>query len=123
MVRFSAIEQKVFNEGLDPGFLEKTGKIPDIGDVVKSAKEMREKHEQIRAYSKFKEGNGFSAGGTFQTFGRINTLILDELLAMHRDTCDCGKDTFLGQKGHKEWILEYIAKHGQAYDVRGKVVA
>lgn len=117
-VRFSARAEKVFS-ALEPDNLRKTGKVPDIGEVEEGARQLREKHNQIQAYSKFKTANGFSNDGTFQTFGRINNLILREIEALHEVDCACGKK-LLGYGGHKEWLLLYIAK--SPYSTKGELV-
>ena len=120
-VRFSATDQKVF-AALSSENLKKTGRVPEIGEIALAAQQMREKHDQIQAYSKFKTANGFSEGGTFQTFARIDNLILRELEATHTVSCACGKG-LLGQEGHGAWINEWAeSEHGREYNSKGSVV-
>ncbi len=118
-VRFSAIDKKVF-ETLSSENLAKTGKVPDILDISAACEEQRQKHNEIQAYSDFKTANGFSAGGKFQTFARIDHIILKELEATHAVSCGCGK-ILLGAEGHKMWILEWANRYGQEYNTKGTI--
>ena len=120
-VRFSATDKKVF-EALSSENLKKTGRVPEIEEVALGAAQLRQKHSEIQAYSKFKQGNGFSAGGTFQVFARIDNLILKELEATHEVSCGCGKE-LLGPKGHGAWLNEWAETDaGREYNAKGELV-
>ena len=56
-----------------------------------------------------------------QRLAKIDENIQAALEELHTKGCTCRNQLF-GYGGHKEWFLEWLSKHGQAYDVRGKVV-
>ena len=119
-VRFSAIENKIMEEAIGSDAAAIVA--PDIADARTGAAQMRQMNSDIEAYGKFTKAHGFSKGGTFQRIAKITTEIQDGLEQLHKVGCTCGRK-LIGHGGHKEWLYEWLTKHGQAYDVRGKVAS
>lgn len=117
-VRFSAIENTIMEEaiGSDAAAVHNS----DIADARIGAAQSRQMYSDIEAYGAFTKAHGFSKGGTFQRIAQITTDMQAALEELHKVGCTCGRK-LIGYGGHKEWLYEWLAKHGQAYDVRGKV--
>jgi hypothetical protein len=118
MVRFSAIESKIMEDVFNSDALAEHN--PDVADVRKGAAQWRQMHSDIEAYGKLTKAHGFSKGGTFQRIAHITVDIQEGLERLHAVGCNCSRK-LIGYGGHKEWLYEWLAKHGQQYDVRGKV--
>ena len=118
MVRFSSVEKEIMEDVFNSPALEKHN--PDVAQVKEGAAQWRQMHSDIDAYGKFTKAHGFSKDGTFQRIAQITVDIQVALEQLHKVGCTCGRK-LIGYGGHKEWLYEWLAKHGQAYDVRGKV--
>ena len=117
-VRFSAIENKIMKEAIGSDAAAVVA--PDIAEARVGAAQWRQINSDIENYGKFTKAHGFSREGTFQRIAQITVEIQEALEQLHKVGCTCGRK-LIGYKGHKEWLYEWLAKHGQAYDVRGKV--
>ncbi len=118
MVRFSAIESKVMEDVFNSDAIVEYDS--EVGDVRKGAAQWRQMNSDIENYGKLTKAHGFSKDGTFQRIAQITVAMQDALEQLHKVGCTCGRK-LIGYGGHKEWVYEWLAKHGQAYDVRGKV--
>lgn len=119
MVRFSAVEKQIMDEALDPEVLK--DHIPGISDILGGAAQLRNMMEENAQLGKFQKSYGFDKSRSMQRLAKIDENIQAALEELHEMGCTCRKPLF-GGGGHKEWFMEWLAKHGQAYDVRGKVV-
>ena len=118
MVRFSAVESKIMDDVFNSDALAEHS--PDVMDVRKAAAQWRNMNSDIESYAKFTKSHGFTKEGSFQRIAQITVDIQAGLEELHKVGCTCGR-MLIGYGGHKEWLYEWLAKHGQQYDVRGKV--
>lgn len=118
MVRFSAIEETIMEDVFNSSALETHN--PEVGEVKEGAAQWRQMNSDIENYGQFTKAYGFSKDGHFQRIAQVTVDILAGIEQLHDVGCTCGRK-LIGYKGHKEWLYEWLAKHGQAYDVRGKV--
>ena len=119
MVRFSAVEKKILDEALDPEVL--SAHVPGVKDVVSGAAMLRDMVHEADQIGKFQKSVGFDKSRTMQRIAKIDENIQAALEQLHKMSCTCSKGKLFGQDGHKEWFYEWLTKHGEAYDVRGKV--
>jgi hypothetical protein len=119
MVRFSAIERKLLDEALDPEML--ADHIPEMSNVVKGAAMLRDLVHETEQLGKFQKKYGFDKDRTMQRIAKIDNNVQAALEDLHKMSCTCSKGKLFGNDGHKAWFYEWLTKHGQAYDVRGKV--
>lgn len=118
MVRFSAVENQIMEDVFNSDALAEHN--PEVADVREGAAQWRQLNSDIEAYGKFTKAHGFSNDGSFQRIAQITVDIQAGLESLHELGCTCGRP-LIGYGGHKEWLYEWLAKHGQQYDVRGKV--
>jgi len=119
MVRFSAVEKKILDEALAPKILSEH--VPGMKDVVQGAAMLRDMVHETDQLGKFQKSVGFDKTRSMQRIAKIDENIQAALEQLHKMSCTCSKGKIFGQGGHKEWFYEWLEKHGQAYDVRGKV--
>ena len=83
----------------------------EVAQVKEGAAQWRQLNSDIEAYGKFTRAHGFSRDGTFQRIAQITTDIQASLEQLHQAGCTCGRK-LIGFGGHKEWLYEWLAKHG-----------
>ena len=119
--RFSAVEKELSAMIFDPERL--LANIPDIGDVQEAAALYRSMYDEADALGRFHKATGYSQLNTLQHIACIDTNIMEALDEMHEVFCDCRKPGVFGSRGHKEFLLTWLASpEGLPYSVRGKVV-
>ena len=118
MVRFSSVEKVIMEDVINSSAIEDLN--PDVLSAKEGAAQWRQMNSDIENYGKFTKAHGFSKDGTFQRIAQITVDIQHSLEQLHKVGCTCGRK-LIGYGGHKEWLYEWLTKHGQAYDVRGKV--